>query len=113
MAFRSSLALFEAPKLFAVTMIRSPIGANPKVRATLRTLGLKKMNETVITKNSESIAGMLRRCIQHVDVKPVQFDADASSIGRLTPEQHLVGGKPVFIGHDGIVRGTTESDLAK
>eukprot|EP00039_Didymoeca_costata_P019552 m.337984 g.337984 ORF g.337984 m.337984 type:complete len:121 (-) comp18284_c0_seq1:137-499(-) len=68
------------PKLFAVTLVRSPIGANPKIRATLKSLGLTKMHKTVVTKNIESSNGKLLRCIGHVEVRPVELDAEGNPV---------------------------------
>ena len=42
-----------------VTLVKSPIGAVPKHRATVEALGLKKVNKTVELPDNESVRGML------------------------------------------------------
>lgn len=44
-----------------VTLIRSPIGRNPRHQATVRALGLRKMNATRIHKMSPNVAGMIKQ----------------------------------------------------
>ena len=48
--------------MLKITLMRSPIGAKPKHRATIEALGLKKLNATVEQKDNAAIRGM----IQHV-----------------------------------------------
>ncbi|MGN0158226.1 MAG: 50S ribosomal protein L30 [Brotaphodocola sp.] len=42
-----------------VTLVKSPIGAIPKHRATCEALGLKKLNKTVELPDNESVRGMI------------------------------------------------------
>ena len=44
-----------------VTLVRSSIGKNKKIRATLKGLGLTKLNKTVILKNTPAIRGMVNK----------------------------------------------------
>lgn len=44
-----------------VTLVRSSIGKNKKIRATLNGLGLTKLNKTVILKNTPAIRGMVNK----------------------------------------------------
>jgi len=44
-----------------VTLVKSGIGQNKKIKATLRALGFKKLNQTRILKNHPSVRGMLRK----------------------------------------------------
>ncbi|MBW1680574.1 MAG: 50S ribosomal protein L30 [Deltaproteobacteria bacterium] len=44
-----------------VTLVRSGIGRNKKIRQTLRGLGLTKMNKTVELKNTPAIRGMISK----------------------------------------------------
>ncbi len=42
-----------------VTLVKSPIGAVPKHRATCEALGLRKLNKTVELPDNESVRGMI------------------------------------------------------
>ena len=44
-----------------VTLVKSGIGQNKKVKATLQALGFKKLNQTRILKNHPCVRGMLRK----------------------------------------------------
>jgi len=48
-----------------VTLVKSCIGSNRKIRATLTGLGLTKTNKTVTRKNTPEIQGMLSK-VQHL-----------------------------------------------
>ncbi|KPK18951.1 MAG: 50S ribosomal protein L30 [Nitrospira bacterium SG8_3] len=47
--------------LIKVTLIKSGIGRDKKIRGTLRGLGLTKLNKTVTLKNTPAIRGMINR----------------------------------------------------
>ena len=42
-----------------ITLVKSPIGAVPKHRATVEALGLRKLNKTVIMPDNDAIRGMI------------------------------------------------------
>ena len=42
-----------------ITLVKSPIGAIPKHRATVEALGLKKLNKTVEVPDNEAMRGMV------------------------------------------------------
>ena len=42
-----------------ITLVKSPIGAIPKQRATVEALGLKKLNKTVELPNNDAVKGMV------------------------------------------------------
>lgn len=42
-----------------ITLVKSPIGAIPKQRATVEALGLKKLNKSVEMPDNEGIRGMI------------------------------------------------------
>ncbi len=42
-----------------VTLVKSPIGAIPKHKATVTALGLKKVNKTVELPDNEAVRGMI------------------------------------------------------
>ena len=48
-------------KTVKVTLIRSPIGRNPKHQATVRALGLRKMHATRTHKMTPNVAGMINK----------------------------------------------------
>ncbi|MFC1838794.1 50S ribosomal protein L30 [Thermodesulfobacteriota bacterium] len=44
-----------------VTLVKSGIGKNKKIRATLKGLGLTKLNKTVSLNNTAAIRGMINK----------------------------------------------------
>ncbi|MDO5539655.1 MAG: 50S ribosomal protein L30 [Eubacteriales bacterium] len=48
-----------------VTLVKSPIGAIPKHRATVAALGLKKVNKSVELPNNAATLGMVKQ-VQHL-----------------------------------------------
>ena len=42
-----------------VTLVKSPIGAVPKHKATVETLGLRKLNKTVELPDNDAVRGMI------------------------------------------------------
>ena len=42
-----------------ITLVKSPIGAIPKQKATVEALGLKKLNITVEMPDNEAVRGMI------------------------------------------------------
>ncbi len=42
-----------------VTLVKSPIGAIPKHRATVEALGLRKLNKSVELPNNDAVKGMI------------------------------------------------------
>ena len=44
-----------------VTLVRSGIGKNKRIRATLKGLGLTRLNKTVTLKNTAAIRGMIEK----------------------------------------------------
>ena len=55
-----------------VTLVKSPISAKPKHRATVEALGLRKLNKTVELPNNAATLGMVKQ-VQHL-VKVVEMD---------------------------------------
>lgn len=58
-----------AAKTIKVTLTRSVIGEKPKNRATVRGLGLRKINQTVEHHDTPEIRGMLARVDHLVTVE--------------------------------------------
>jgi len=54
-----------------VTLVRSPIGAQPKHRECARGLGLKRMHQTVTLEDTPSIRGMCNKICYMVRVEEV------------------------------------------
>lgn len=58
------------PKKLSVTLIRSGAGRLPAHRATLRGLGLKRLQQTVILSDTPPIRGMINRVSYLLKVEP-------------------------------------------
>lgn len=52
-----------------VTLVKSGIGKNEKIRQTLRGLGLTKLQKTVTLKNTPAIRGMIDKVIFMVRIE--------------------------------------------
>ena len=50
-----------ADKMLKITLVKSPIGAVPKNRATVEAMGLTKMNKSVVLPDNDSTRGMIRK----------------------------------------------------
>jgi len=58
-------------KQINVTLVRSPISAQPKHRECVRGLGLKRMHQTVTLEDTPSIRGMTNKIYYMVRVEEV------------------------------------------
>lgn len=58
-------------KKLAITLKRSPIGRPEPQVVTLRTLGLKKREQTIIQKDDPAIRGMINQVKHLVEVKEI------------------------------------------
>ena len=54
-----------------ITLVKSPIGAVPKQRATVEALGLKKLNKTVEMPDNSAVRGMIQRVRHLVKVEEI------------------------------------------
>ena len=54
-----------------LTLVRSPIGAQPKHRECVRGLGLKRMHQTVTLEDTPSVRGMVNKVYYMVRVESV------------------------------------------
>ena len=54
-----------------ITLIKSPIGAIPKQRATVKALGFHKVYQTKIHKDNTAIRGMIQKINHLVKVEEV------------------------------------------
>ena len=55
-----------------VTLVKSPIGAKQPHKDTVRSLGLRKMHQTVEHTDNPSIRGMINSVIHLVNVEEVE-----------------------------------------
>ena len=54
-----------------MTLVKSPIGAVPKQRATIEALGLKKMHKTVEMPDNGAVRGMIQNVRHLVKVEEI------------------------------------------
>jgi large subunit ribosomal protein L30 len=54
-----------------VTLVRSPIGFQPKHRETVRGLGLKRIRQSVVLEDTPSVRGMVNKIDYMVRVEEV------------------------------------------
>lgn len=59
----------EAQKTLRITLVRSGIGYSEKHKATLKALGLRRMNQTVEHVDGPALQGMLRMVEHFVKVE--------------------------------------------
>lgn len=57
------------PKTIKVTLVRSPIGFSKRQKATVRALGLRRLNQTVEHKDTPALRGMLHAVIHLIRVE--------------------------------------------
>jgi large subunit ribosomal protein L30 len=60
------MARKKQPKL-EIKLVRSPIGYSKKQKATLKAMGLKKINQVVVHKDNEVMRGMIDK-VSHLVV---------------------------------------------
>jgi len=48
-------------KMLKITLVKSAIGYSERHKATVRALGLRKMNQTVVQEDNPTIRGMLSK----------------------------------------------------
>jgi large subunit ribosomal protein L30 len=59
-------------KKIKITLKRSPIDYNIKQKVTVRTLGLRKINHSVIHKDTPQVRGMINKVIHLLNVEEVR-----------------------------------------
>ena len=59
-------------KKLEVTLKRSVIGSNRAQRATVRGLGLRRINHTRVLENTPAVRGMVKKVMHLVDVAEVE-----------------------------------------
>jgi large subunit ribosomal protein L30 len=60
-------------KKLQVTLKRSVIGSNKAQRATVRGLGLRRINHTRVLENTPAVRGMVKKVLHLVDVAEVEL----------------------------------------
>jgi large subunit ribosomal protein L30 len=63
-----------ADKTIKATLMKSPIGAKPQIRATIESLGFRRMNQTRELPDNPAIRGMLKRVYFLVAVEGQPFE---------------------------------------
>ncbi len=59
----------EGIQTIKVTLVKSPIGEVKRIKETLRSLGLRRLNQVVEVKNNSAMRGMIRKVIHLVKVE--------------------------------------------
>ncbi len=59
-------------KKVRVTLVRSPIGYNKRQKATVKALGLGKMNSSVVHDDTPPVRGMINKIIHLVKVEEIE-----------------------------------------
>lgn len=57
-----------------ITLVRSTIGAIPKRRKTVKAMGLRKLNKTVVMPDNPAVRGMIHQVQHLVKVEEVQVE---------------------------------------
>ena len=63
----------ESGKTLKATLMKSPIGALPAIRATVQSLGFRRMNQTRELPDNDAVRGMLKAVDHLVAVEGVPF----------------------------------------
>ncbi len=59
-------------KIFRITLVKSPIGYSKRHKATVRALGLRRMNQTVEQVDTPTLWGMIALVRHLVEVEEVE-----------------------------------------
>ncbi len=59
-------------KMLKVTLVKSPIGYNSRQKATVQSLGLRRMRQSVLIGDAPQIRGMIAKVSHLVAVEEVQ-----------------------------------------
>jgi len=64
----------QGAQTIKATLMKSAIGARPEIRATVESLGFRRMNQTRELPDNDAVRGMLRRVSFLVAVEGVPFE---------------------------------------
>ena len=59
-------------KLLKITLVKSPIGYNHRQKATVKSLGLRRMSQSVLIGDAPQIRGMIAKVSHLVKVEEVE-----------------------------------------
>ena len=59
-------------KKLKITLVKSPIGAVPKNRATVEAMGLRKLNKTIVLPDNAATRGQIQQIRHLVKVEEVE-----------------------------------------
>lgn len=60
-----------ADKMLKITLVKSPIGAVPKQRATVESMGLRKLNQSKTYPDNKATRGQIQQILHLVKVEEV------------------------------------------
>lgn len=63
------MAKKQKARVLKITMVKSPIGYNKRQKGTVKALGLRHINQTVIQKDTDVIRGMIAKVNHLVKVE--------------------------------------------
>lgn len=58
-------------KMLKITLVKSPIGAVPKHRATVEAMGLRKLNKTIVLPDNAATRGQIQQIRHLIKVEEV------------------------------------------
>ena len=59
-------------KMLKITLVKSPIGYNGRQKETVRSLGLRRMSQSVLIGDAPQIRGMIAKVSHLVEVEEVE-----------------------------------------
>lgn len=62
--------------MIEITLVKSTIGRKPEQRATVRSLGLRKISSSTIKEANSAVLGMVRTVAHLVEVRPYTGSAE-------------------------------------
>jgi large subunit ribosomal protein L30 len=62
----------DSPHMLRITLVRSPLGNTVRHKATVRSLGLRRLHQTVEQVDSPQLRGMLAKVAHMVKVEEVE-----------------------------------------
>lgn len=64
-------------KMLRITLVKSPIGYNSRQKATVKSLGLRRMRQSVLIGDAPQIRGMIAKVSHLVEVEEVEANETA------------------------------------
>ncbi len=59
-------------KMLKITLVKSPIGAVPKHKATVKSMGLRKLNKTIVLPDNAATRGQIQQIRHLIRVEEVE-----------------------------------------